>query len=408
MNITTNLRKFLNIDAPTEVAPNGGGTPSIAELMAHHGVKSDSNSTVAVPPINITESKEQTPPPAIEPPTATVEQTQNAETVKPETPAPQVEQPKEVTPQIATPQAVVPTWQEVLKQQQPETVYKELGLDAEVVNLAKEIKDNQKMIAFYQHWKSNNGDVSSYLRELSTDYTKMPPEEVMRHQLRQDYPKATDKQLEVLFNKEVIQAYNLDSLDESELETGRLLLEAKAERYRESLMQNQQQYLFPKPPEPSQPSANPYEEAEKVKQQETEAFKSYIDNDQYTKSIFAAKQYVVGEGDDAFKFPIDPQKVRDNLVDADKWASKLFTEKQNPDGSKSFEPDVQKQYLVSMIAEYGMDYINALANHFKTLGGKATIAPIENATPPDGSTPSKSDVAPKTAAEAMARFGRIV
>lgn len=409
MNTTTIPRKFLNIDAPTESVPQAA--TSIASMMAQHGVKSEPGMTVEIPSIspvtNTTENKEQNTLTAQEPPTAKVEQTPNAEKVSPETPTPQVEQPKVEVPQqiVETPQAA-PTWQEVLKQQQPETVYKELGLDASVVNLAKEIATNQQMIGFYQHWK-NNGNVNDYLRELSTDYSKMPAEEVMRHQLRTEYPKATDKQIEVLFQKEVIQAYNLDSEDEQELETGKLLLDAKADRYRDAFVQNQQKYLVPKPPEPSQPTPNPYEEAEKVKQQETEAFKSYIDNNQYTKSIFASKQFVLGEGDEAFKFPIDPQRLRDNLVDADRWATKLFIESKKPDGSEMYEPDVTKQYLISMIAEYGMDFMNAYASHYKTLGGKATIAPIENASQSDGSQPAKTDVAPKTAAEAMARYGTL-
>lgn len=407
MNLTANSRKFLNIDAPTEAVPQGGG--SIAAMMAQHGVKSESGSTVEVPvisPVTNTENKGQEPPSAQEPPTATVEQTPNAATLTPEPPKPQVEQTTEPTPQIAATPAVVPTWQEVLRQQQPETVLQELGLDASVVNLAKEIATNQQMIGFYNHWKSN-GNVNDYLRELSTDYSKMPPEEVMRHQLRQDYPKATERQLDVLFKQEVIKAYNLDSEDEEELNTGKLLLEAKAERYRDSLMQNQQKFLVPKPPEPSQP-VNPLEELNRTRQQEQEKFTSFIDADQYTKSIFAAKQYVVGEGEEAFKFPVDPQKLRNNLVDADTWASKLFIENRNPDGSPSYVPDVQKQYLVSMVAEYGMDYINALANHYKTLGGKATIAPIENASQPSGEQPSKAEVAPTTAAGAMAKYGRLV
>jgi len=41
----------------------------------------------------------------------------------------------------------------------------------------------------------------------------MLPEEVMRHQLQEEYPKANAATLNALYKKKIVEAYNLDSED---------------------------------------------------------------------------------------------------------------------------------------------------------------------------------------------------
>ena len=86
---------------------------------------------------------------------------------------------------------------------------------------------------------------------MSTDYGKMPAEEVMRHQLRKEYPKASDKAFEVVYQEEVVNKYKLneDDFTEAEVERGKLLLEAKADKFRDELIKEQEDYLFQKAPE---------------------------------------------------------------------------------------------------------------------------------------------------------------
>lgn len=394
----TTIRKFFDTaigEPATQAAP-----PSIAEMMAKHGVKSQSDVPVA-PPILINQEKKEEPIPAPEVPQAAMAtETSNAEPANPEPPKP-VEEPKPVQSVQAEPEPVkVPSWQEVLKNQQPDTVLKELGYDDKVVSFMKEMKElDPKVVGLIQSYKE--GKHLDYLRELSTDYTTMSAEDVMRNQLKQEYPKASPQQIETLFKREVVKAYSLDSEDEDEAAEGRMLLEAKADKFRDSFIQRQQEFLLPKPPEPkaSEPD-NSAQEA--LQQKQFEEYKSQLTNHQYSREILNNKAISIGEGDEKFNFPVDPNALTEVLLDSEKWTSSIFDIKQ--DGT--YSPKVEHQMLIAAVAKYGMDFINELAKHFKTVGSKAVIAPIENAVRPDGSLPSAPESAPKTPAEAMARMGR--
>lgn len=376
------------------------GTYNIAELMARQGQQ-----TIGEPASQPIVIKTETPPtaPAPEPPpVATTTAAQPAEPAKTEPPSLQTE-PTVVPPTQTAPEpAKVQTWQEVLKQQ-PDTVLKEIGLDADVVNLSKQIKDNPQMAAFFKHWK-DNGDVTSYLRELSTDYTKMPSDEVMRHQLRTEYPKATPKQLEYLFQEKVMKAYNLDSEDPEILERGKELLEAEADRHRDKFVDNQKKFLIPKPPEPK--AAEPDLQAQQ-QQQFVESYKSKMGDDPLTKNIIATKQFSYGEGDDKFNYPVDPNVLMNFLYDPSQYVTTMFNVQDNG-ADKSYTPNVEHQLLVATVAKYGKNFMTEYAKHYKSIGGKSAIAPIENASPPAGGTPAAAAITPQTPAEAMAKGGRLV
>lgn len=396
--------KFYNIDVPETVATTSEQQPfSIAEAMAKSGTFTNEGYTTPQDVVVNTETKEAQPPAQeqqnVEPTTGTPQ----AEVVTPEVPQPPIETTPEATTQIETPTVEVKSWQEVLKQQQPNEVLKELGYDDRTVSLADELKSNPKMAAFFEHWKAN-GEVTSYLRELSTDYSKMSAEEVMRHQLRNDYPKATEKQLEILFNKNIIKAYNLDSDDEEQSEEGKLLLEAEADRHRDGLIAKQEQFLIPKPQEkPAVPEIENKEET--ARQQAKEAYQQEFDNSSFTKAIAAKKVLTLGEGDEAFNVPVDVNEVRD-LLYTDKWAESISTVEKNPDGSiKSVKPNVERQLLIGAFAKDPYKFIKDIATHYKSLGGKATVDVIDNAKPPERATSAASEVVSTNPAALMAKQG---
>lgn len=378
------IKKFYNTDLPD----TGGATTSVAEMMAKHGVINNTDTPVATP-VPDKEVVEETPKPPEVTPAATATETSKSETVL-ETPPP--------TPTEAPKAEVVqPNWQEVLRNQQPDDVLKELGYDEKAVGFLKEFKDlDPKMQAFLNVWKSG-GDIKEYLQELTTDYSKMSAEDVMRHQLRREYPKASQQQLDALYKREVVKAYSLDSVDDDEVEEGKALLEAKADKYRESFMQDQQGKLLPTPPpKPDNSQAEAQAEAERVKQ--FEAFKSQVTGHSLYREVSAAKSYSVGEGDEKFNFPVDPQDLQDVLF-TDKWQENMF--------DKEGKPNVEHQLLLATVNKYGANFIKELAKHFKSVGGQKAIEPIENASKPDGGTPAKSDAPPASPAEAMARFGAL-
>ena len=150
------------------------------------------------------------------------------------------------------------------------------------------------MVAFLNTWKTG-GDVTGYLREMTTDYNKLSAEEVMRHHIRQSYPKADERQLEILYRTKVVNAYNLNSDDSDELEEGKLLLEAEAEQFREKYIESQKEFLLPKPQEAKavvQDNSIQERQAE-ADRKFNETYKSQVDNNALTKNIFANKCHVI-------------------------------------------------------------------------------------------------------------------
>jgi len=395
------IRKFYDpqvAEAPAEVQTE---RPSIASLMATKGVMNTTDSPVATP-IEITNPVKEPEPAA----PATTDS--NAEIVTTKE-APPKEEPKAAEPQKAAEPIKVPSWQEVLKEQQPDTILKELGFGDKAIRLANKLKGFEK-IDFFNNllntWETN-GNVNGYLEQLTTDYSKMSAEDVMRHQLKQEYPKASDKALDAIYEDEVVEKYKLDpdKFSEAEVERGRLLLEAKADKFRDSLIQNQQQYLFPKPPE-----AKPHE-PDKTEQEDKQAFETYksqVSDSSYTKDIVANGKIKIGDGDEAFYFPVKSDELIKTLLDDDEWQETQFNIERNPDKSiKSYSPKVEHQLLTAAVAKYGMVFMNEYAKHFKAIGGKTLSDSIDNAKPPENGIPAPTEAAPTSAAEAMAKQGTL-
>ena len=383
------IRKFFD---PSVTEP--AAAPSVAALMAKHGVNNTSDSPVATP-VSISEPKVE--PTTVEEKTvATTTEPSKVEPASPETPLkaePTPEPVKAVETPTQEPKKPV-TLQEVLRQHQPEAIFKELGYDDQLVNFVNGLKEvDPKMVAFLNTWKSG-GDIQAYIKEMSTDYSKMPAEEVMRHQLRNEYPNASEKQIEILYKKEVAERYNLTSDDPDELEEGRLLLEAKADKFRQDFATKQQDFLLPKAPEPK-PSGPSQEEIQR--QKDFEAYQSVVSNHDLTKNIIASKQFSLGDGEEKFNFHVNPNELTDLLFDSEKWASTLYGE----DGT----PKVEHQLLVAAVAKYGMQFLNEYANHYKSLGRKAVIDPIDNLKPAAPVTPQFQDSVPTSPAAAMAKSG---
>lgn len=382
------IRKFFD----TAAVDTGGGV-NVANLMATHG-KMNAEEVPVVTLGNSDTEQKQTQTEGSGTPVATTNDQQTNVEAKPETQTQTTEQVVTQAPEKAVTETKAPSLQEVLRQHQPDSVLKELGFDDSMVGFVKDLKElDPKMVAFLNTWKSG-GNVEGYLKELTTDYSKMPAEEVMRHQLRQEYPKASDKALDALFKREVLAKYNLDSVDEMEAEEGRLLLEATADRYRDDFVKKQQDFLLPKPPEAK---AAVVDDTAIRQQQEVEAYKAKITGSEYTKGILATRQISVGEGDEKFNFPVDPQELVDTLIDGEKWAANLY----NEDGS----PKLEHQYLVAAVAKYGTKFLKEYANHFKSLGGKTVVETLDNAKPAGEQTQTTTQYAPKNPAEAMARQG---
>ena len=392
-----NFKKFYD----TAIADNaGGGTEtevienlSPAAMMAKQGI--DSGKVVETPvEIKVEEEEikeEQVPAAKVETPSSDEKPTSETEKKG------QVEEPKKEEPPIAATPQKVQTLDEVLKQNQPDTILKALGFDDEKVALVSKMKDiDPKVVGIIQAYE--NGSLEDYIKELSTDYQNMSAEEVMRYQLRQEYPKATPKQFEALYQAEIVEKYKLDPdvYTEYEVERGKDLLEVKADKSRDSLIANQQKYLLPKPPEPKTEQV-----ADNTAEKQIEAYKNEISNNPYTKDIVANKKITFGEGDEKFSYPVEADALIDILTDGKKWAETMWD-------AESGKPKIEHQLAVAAFALDSKKFLGEYAKHLKSVGAKEVIDPIDNASVPDKSKPSKAEAAPKSAAAAMAKHGVMV
>ncbi|MDB5282687.1 MAG: hypothetical protein JWO06_1762 [Bacteroidota bacterium] len=398
------IRKFYDAgkaetgtEAATETAP-----PSLASLMATGGKKTENS------PIVYTKEPTENETKNIENQEKSKDETKIAETATSETETGKPEQQKQPEKAKEAPKPIVeeqlkqPTLQEVLKTVQPKAVFKAMGMDDDTVAIFEELsgyEQKQYFAALLKNIKEGKGN--EYLREWNTDYAKMPAEEVMRHQLQRDYPKASAKQLDALFKKEIVEKYNLNSDDADELEEGNLLLGAIADKYRDDFVNNQKTFLTPKAPEPK---------AEVVDDEPAKRFEAYklsIDNDPLTKEIESTGKITIGEGENAFKLPVKISSLKDILYNSDIWATKFFDVTENADGTKNYAPNIKKQMLVAAILDDDNSLLKGLENHYKSIGGKAAIDPLENAKPKDGDNYARSQKQPQTLAEAMAKSGTI-
>lgn len=398
------IKKFYDVaTADTAGATTAIETPSIATLMAKGGVYHSDPflPSQVVENIQYGEQKTETveeikteQEPAQAEPTPAAPATEATATAQVESPATTELKFGEKAPIEQQPQVTEKTWQEVLKSQQPDAVLKELGFDDKVVN-------------FLNHWK-NNGDVKPYLTALSVDYAKMSPEDVMRHQLRKDYPKASDKAIELLYRQEVVDAFKIDPeiYTDEEVENGRLLLEAKAERHREQLSADNEKYFIPQAPakSPDAPDTQALEAQEQAKKR-TDLYVSTMSNDAFTQSVLRDKKITLGEGESKFTYPVDTDALTDILLDADKYQEAIY---EKPDANGQRKPIPTKHWLIAAVAKYGQDFLDEYAKHYQSIGAKKTIEPIENAQQKGNSIASKSEQAPQSAAAAMAKGGRLV
>lgn len=394
------IKKFFDVLA-AEPSAASVEAPSLASMMAKSGVLNSPGREGAIPSIN-TEKQEQTGPVTSSTPAPATE-TKPAAEAKPSSPSPSKE-PVAATPQIAKP-LKAPTWQEVLKSQQPDAIFKELGYDEKVVSLSNRLKDKPEMAAFLDHWE-NKGDIKPYFDALNTDFQKMNPEDVMRHQLRSQNPELDAKQLDTLFKIKVTNRYKLDDqlYTEDEVAEGRIELMADAKPIRASLADEQKKFLLPQAPE--QKPAGPDPQVQR--QQEFEAYKSSFTESSIIRDIQANKRITIGEGPEAYHYPVDPNALMSVIFDDKEWASGLLSKEVKPDGTETFVPNFRKQAILAAIVKDDVGFFAGLEKHYKSLGGSAAIAPIENAKPLAGGTPAKAEATSSNPAAAAAKTGRFV
>lgn len=365
--------------------------PSIAEMMAKEGLKTDDSPVIM--PVQNNEPVQEVQPKS-EPPAAEQQKTETVDVATPaevKTPEPPKQAPAPAPTAPAAPAAPQPQedWRELLKKQPEVDVLKTLGLD-------------DRMINFLSKWRGGE-DLTDYLKAVTVDYSKMTPEQLLRQQLLEDYKSLSPEDFEEIYKMKVIEHYKLDPdlYNETEVRRGKLLMGVDADKIRQELMQKQQALLFAKPPEQGPSAAEiAANEQREANERNLETYKNLVDTDTYTKDLLSSKLLKIGDGDKAFNLEVNnPNDVLDLLYDPSKWASKLW----NEDGT----PNVRKQLTLAAIAYDDALFFSNLTKHHEMLGAKSVTEKIQNASVPEPGSPTKGDASVNDPISHLAKFGVI-
>lgn len=249
----------------------------------------------------------------------------------------------------------------------------------------------QGLVQYY----NETGDLTPYLEAKTVNYAEMNDEEVMRRNLRNQYPNLTDKNFDRLYEREVTQKYQLDErrYNEGEVELGRELLKAEADKVRSELVENQKNFTAPVKEDNSEQVAQDQQAA-------LEEWTKSVQSNNVTQAVLNDKRVVIDYNGESFAYELDnPQAMVDMTVDNNKF----FEIFQGEGG----QVDYGKWYKVLNYALDPDTFEKSLIAHGKNLGGSEVVKEIKNPSTPrraqaaDGGN-SKEDFL-KAALRAMGR-----
>jgi hypothetical protein len=221
------------------------------------------------------------------------------------------------------------------------------------------------------------GDLTPYLQAKTVDFNAMADEDIMRRELREQYPDVSDKAFDKLFKQQVVDKYKLDpeQWEEDDVDLGKQLLKSEAAKLRAKYQDWQNGF---KAPEPT--VDNSIEDAQRALQEFAEKTKA----NEATRSLLESKRIAIKDGDNVFNYELtDPNELLDMTVDN----SKFFTQFVNGEGSL----DYAKWYKTAAYAKNPEQFEKSLINYGKTLGREEIAKEIKNpSTNVVGDVPTES------------------
>lgn len=254
----------------------------------------------------------------------------------------------------------------------------------------KSLRDSEKTIfkddfikeavEFY----NKTGSLTPYLEATSINFEEMNDEKIMRHNLKSQNPTLSDRAIERLYLRDIINKYSLDAdrFDEDEVELGKELLKADADKLRKTLVDEQKNFRQPE----SEPEDN--SEAEALQ-------KSYIEsvnNSKVTRDLLENKRVLVDYNDQSFSYEIDnPEQLKEMALDSSKFFGLFQDEKGNIDFDKWYR-----------VASYALDpqtYDQSLISHGVGLGQEKVVKDLKNPSKVTKSSPQYKE--PTSAVEGI-------
>lgn len=246
---------------------------------------------------------------------------------------------------------------------------------------AREWKDDfiKGVVEYYE----KTGDLTPYLQAKLVDFNGMSDEEVMRRNLREQYPDVSDKAFDRLYKQQIVDKYKLDvdEWGEEDSELGRELLKVEATKARQKYIDWQNGF---KAPEPVQSLESQQEQAEV--EEALRQFEQSVKGNQLTSQILNDKRIAVKVGDNEFNYEVqDAQSLVDMTLDNNKFFQQF--------AAGEGQLDYSKWYKTVAYSQNPEQFEKALINYGKTLGREEVTKEIKNPStntvgdvPTEGST----------------------
>lgn len=270
-------------------------------------------------------------------------------------PEQQPEQPTEIDPRVYSIDNELPSEPQTEKPVQSDYKFKD-----------DFIKD---LVDYYE----KTGDITPYLQAKTVDFTKIPDEEIMRRNLKEQYSDLSEKAFDRLYKQQVLDKFKLDADEwgEDDSDLGRELLKSEAAKLREQYIDWQNKF---KAPEPKNSLPEDY----------SKEFEKALLNNEFTTKLIEGKKLTIKTSDGEFNYEL-PET--DGLVKMTVDNDKFF--QQFSDGKGGI--DYSKWYKTAAYSQNPEQFERSLINYGKTLGRSEVTKELKNPSQPlGGRTPSDS------------------
>jgi len=216
-------------------------------------------------------------------------------------------------------------------------------------------------VAYY----NENGTLNPYLEATAVNFTEMGDEQVMRYNLKKNNPTLSDRAIERLYQRDVINKYSLDQdkFEEDEVELGKELLKADADKLRNTFVDEQKKFIEPVVSETKEKAEN-----QKIERSEWE---STVKSNKTTKDVLDNKRILISFKDETFSYEVDnPQELQEMTIDNNKFFN-LFSDGQG-------NVDFDKWYRVLTYAADPETYEQSLISHGIGLGQEKVVKDLKN------------------------------
>lgn len=306
--------------------------------------------TPAAPPVDT-----NVPPPADAPPVSTDVSDFNID-IEDDTPA---------TADTPTPPTGQFNLDDELKKVDRKEVLKKLGVNEFALEL--------------DEYLGKGGNAADYLSAKAIDYNKVTDEELVKSDLKKQYPTFNAQQIDLMFKRKYTVA---EDAEDEEKEFVSMQLQADGYNSRQQKIAEQQKFKIP-----DTPILQKDEAYEQWKQQQTsnsqlmEQYRGFHESHPATKTLNESKRVTInlGEGVAPFHFNIDkPQMLVKALTDGGVILNKVTA-------TATGEPDVAKQHLITLFSFNPEKFIQDIFKYGQSMGvRKELVEEGQNAQRPQG------------------------